>query len=118
VLEERAFVALARAVAARVELPLASGAHLGLGLCFAAPVRRRPEAVGVPRLVLHFDGADMELPRASVVVEDRVAGVACLGMVSARGMSVLGSMQQQNMHVLYDIERGVLSFEPANCGKL
>jgi len=69
-------------------------------------------------MVLHFDGADMELPRGSVVVEDRVAGVACLGMVSARGMSVLGSMQQQNMHILYDIERGVLSFEPANCGEV
>ncbi|TKW35110.1 hypothetical protein SEVIR_2G349900v4 [Setaria viridis] len=117
-LEERAFVVLARAVAARVALPLASGAHLGLGLCFAAPDGRGPEAVDVPRLVLHFDGADMQLPRASVVVEDRVTGVACLGMVSARGMSVLGSMQQQNMHVLYDIESGVLSFEPANCGQL
>ncbi|TVU38638.1 hypothetical protein EJB05_12022, partial [Eragrostis curvula] len=112
-LEERAFVVLARAVAAQVALPLASGAHLGLGLCFAAP-----EAVRVPRIVFHFDGADMELPRESVVVEDRDAGVACLGMVSARGMSVLGSMQQQNMHILYDIERGILSFEPANCGEI
>ncbi|KAJ1291200.1 hypothetical protein BS78_02G300100 [Paspalum vaginatum] len=117
-LEERAFVVLARALAARVALPVASGAHLGLGLCFAAPEGRGPEAVPVPRLVLHFDGADMELPRASVVVEDRRAGVACLGMVSARGMSVLGSMQQQNMHVLYDVEMGILSFEPARCDEL
>jgi hypothetical protein len=117
-LEERAFVVLARAVAARVARPLASGAHLGLCLCFAAPEGRGPEAVTVPRMVLHFDGADMELPRGSVVVEDRVAGVACLGMVSARGMSVLGSMQQQNMHILYDNERGFLSFEPAKCGDL
>jgi hypothetical protein len=60
----------------------------------------------------------MELPRASVVVEDKVAGVACLGVVSARGMSVLGSMQQQNMHFLYDIERDLLSFEPAKCSDL
>ncbi|PUZ72322.1 hypothetical protein GQ55_2G384700 [Panicum hallii var. hallii] len=117
-LEERAFVVLARAVAARVARPLASGAHLGLSLCFAAPEGRAPDAVGVPRLVLHFDGADMELPRASVVVEDKVAGVACLGVVSARGMSVLGSMQQQNMHFLYDIERDLLSFEPAKCSDL
>ncbi|CAL5083283.1 unnamed protein product [Urochloa decumbens] len=120
-LEERAFVVLARAFAARVAAPLATGgahAHLGLALCFAAPEGRGPEAVDVPRLVLHFDGADMELPRESVVVEDRAAEVACLGMVSGRGMSVLGSMQQQNMHVLYDVERGVLSFEPANCGEL
>ncbi|KAF8669125.1 hypothetical protein HU200_051451 [Digitaria exilis] len=102
-LEERAFVALARAVAARVALPLASGAHLGLGLCFVAPEGKGPEAVAVPRLVLHFDGADMELPTWSP---------------GARGMSVLGSMQQQNMHFLYDIERGVLSFEPTNCGEL
>ncbi|CAL5062417.1 unnamed protein product [Urochloa decumbens] len=85
---------------------------------FVAPEGRGPEAVDVPRLVFHFDGADMELPRESVVVEDRAAGVACLGMVSARGMSVLGSMQQQNMHVLYDVERGLLSFEPAKCGEL
>uniref|UniRef100_A0A0D9WZT3 Peptidase A1 domain-containing protein n=1 Tax=Leersia perrieri TaxID=77586 RepID=A0A0D9WZT3_9ORYZ len=115
-LEERAFVAVARAFAARVGLPLASGgARLGLGLCFAAAA---PERVEVPRLVLHFDGADMELRRESYVVEDRIAGVVCLGMVSSRGMSVLGSMQQQNMHVLYDLEQGVLSFEPANCGEL
>ncbi|CAN6199252.1 unnamed protein product [Urochloa humidicola] len=120
VLEDRAFVVLARAFAASVAAPLATGggAHLGLALCFAAPEGRGPEAVDVPRLVFHFDGADMELPRASVVVEDAAARVACLGMVSARGMSVLGSMQQQNMHVLYDIERGVLSFEPANCAQL
>ncbi|TVU38777.1 hypothetical protein EJB05_12163, partial [Eragrostis curvula] len=116
-LEERAFVVLASAVAAQVALPMASGAHLGLGLCFAAPEGRGPEAVRVPRIVFHFDGADMELPRESLVV-DTDAGVACLGMVSTRGMSVLGSMQQQNMHILYDIERGVLSFEPANCAEV
>ncbi|KAL6871511.1 hypothetical protein ACP4OV_014340 [Aristida adscensionis] len=110
-LEERAFVALAREVAAHVALPPVSSKRLGLTLCFAAPV-------DVPRLVFHFDGADMELPRRSVVVEDRRAGVACLGFVKARGMSVFGSMQQQNMHIMYDLERGVLSFEPANCGEL
>ncbi|KAK1679990.1 hypothetical protein QYE76_040838 [Lolium multiflorum] len=115
-LEERAFLVLARAFAARVGLPLASGAHLGLSLCFAAP-EGRTEAVDVPRLVFHFDGADMALPRESYVVEDRSTGVACLGMVSMRGMSVLGSLQQQSMHVLYDLE-GILSFEHAKCGEL
>jgi hypothetical protein len=39
-------------------------------------------------------------------------------MVSMRGMSVLGSLQQQSMHVMYDLEAGVLSFEPAKCGEL
>ncbi|GJN32552.1 hypothetical protein PR202_gb21066 [Eleusine coracana subsp. coracana] len=119
-LEERAFVVFARAIAAQVALPLAApaGSHMGLSLCFAAPEGKGPDAVRVPRVVFHFDGADMELPRETVVVEDRAAGVACIGMVSARGMSVLGSMQQQNMHILYDIEGGVLSFEPANCGGL
>uniref|UniRef100_A0ACD5UZ02 Uncharacterized protein n=1 Tax=Avena sativa TaxID=4498 RepID=A0ACD5UZ02_AVESA len=116
-LEERAFVVLARAVAARVGLPLASGAHLGLSLCFAAP-EGKTEAVDVPRLVFHFDGADMVFPRESIVVEDRSTGVACLGIVSMRGMSVLGSLQQQSMHVLYDLEGGVLSFEPDKCDEL
>ncbi|KAK3127231.1 hypothetical protein QOZ80_7AG0570150 [Eleusine coracana subsp. coracana] len=119
-LEERAFVVMARAIAAQVALPLAApgGAQLGLSLCFAAPGGKGPDAVRVPRVVFHFDGADMELPRGSVVVEDAKARVACVGMVSARGMSVLGSMQQQNMHILYDIDGGILSFEPANCGGL
>ncbi|XP_047064804.1 aspartic proteinase nepenthesin-1-like [Lolium rigidum] len=116
-LEERAFVVLARAFATRVGLPLASGAHLGLSLCFAAP-EGRTDAVDVPRLVFHFDGADMAFPSESYVVEDRSGGVACLGMVSMRGMSVLGSLQQQSMHVLYDLEAGTLSFEHAKCGDL
>ncbi|XP_044969816.1 aspartic proteinase nepenthesin-1-like [Hordeum vulgare subsp. vulgare] len=116
-LEERAFVVLARAVAARVGLPLASGVHLGLSLCFAAP-EGKTEAVDVSRLVFHFDGAGMALPRESYVVEDRNVGVACLVMVSMRGMSVLGSLQQQSMHFLYDLDGGVLSFEPAECGEL
>ncbi|XP_047064802.1 aspartic proteinase nepenthesin-1-like [Lolium rigidum] len=116
-LEERAFVVLARAFATRVGLPLASGAHLGLSLCFAAP-EGRTDAVEVPRLVFHLDGADMALPRESYVVEDRSGGVACLGVVSMRGMSVLGSLQQQSMHVLYDLEGGVLSFEHAKCSDL
>ncbi|KAM0912860.1 hypothetical protein ACQ4PT_012549 [Festuca glaucescens] len=94
-----------------------TGAHLGLSLCFAAP-EGRTEAVDVPRLVFHLDGADMAFPRESYVVEDRSAGVVCLGMVSMRGMSVLGSLQQQSMHVLYDLEEGILSFEPAKCGEL
>ncbi|KAL6657920.1 hypothetical protein ACP70R_005700 [Stipagrostis hirtigluma subsp. patula] len=117
-LEERAFAALAREVAARVALPVTRSKRLGLGLCFAAPKGRGPDAVDVPRLVFNFDGADMELPRGSVVVEDRRAGVACLGFLKARGMTVFGCMQQQNMHVLYDLKRGVLSFEPAKCGEL
>ncbi|TVU38626.1 hypothetical protein EJB05_12010, partial [Eragrostis curvula] len=42
----------------------------------------------------------------------------CLAMGAIQGGSVIGNFQQQNMHLLFDIIGGYLSFVPADCSKL
>jgi Xylanase inhibitor C-terminal len=69
-------------------------------------------------MIFHFDSADMDLPLGNYMVEDSLNKLLCLGMVSTRGITILGNMQQQNMNILYDIQKGMLSFEPAVCNKL
>ncbi|KAG0513375.1 hypothetical protein BDA96_10G096600 [Sorghum bicolor] len=90
-----------------------------LDLCFALPVTalwRRPP---VPSLTLHLDGADWELPRGNYVFEDLAARVMCVVLDAAPGdQTVIGNFQQQNTHVVYDLENDWLSFAPARCDSL
>lgn len=116
-LEERAFIMVTRAFMSRIKLPQASGANLGLSLCFSLP-EGSIKSVNIPKMIFHFDGADMDLPLENYMVEDTTNKLLCLGMVSTRGISILGNMQQQNMNILYDIQKGMLSFEPSVCSKL
>ena len=73
----------------------------------------------VPSLTLHLDGADWELPRGNYVFEDHGARVLCLVLDAAPGdQTVIGNYQQQNTHVVYDLDKDVLSLAPAQCDKL
>jgi hypothetical protein len=72
----------------------------------------------VPKLVFHFDGADLELPAENYMIGDSSMGVACLAMGSSSGMSIFGNVQQQNMLVLHDLEKETLSFLPTQCDLL
>ncbi|CAM0913863.1 unnamed protein product [Alopecurus aequalis] len=111
----------------QVGLPVV-GAEAGsaLDLCFALPEtpapfwgRRRAAPVHVPSLTLHLDGADWELPRGNYVFEDPGARVLCLVLDAAAGdQTVIGNYQQQNTHVVYDLDGDMLSFAPAECDKL
>jgi Xylanase inhibitor N-terminal/Xylanase inhibitor C-terminal len=116
-LEERAFIIVARAFMSQIKLPQVNGAKIGLSLCFSLP-EGGIKSVNIPKMIFHFDGADMDLPLENYMVEDRMNKLLCLGMVSTRGISILGNMQQQNMNIFYDIENGILSFEPAVCSNL
>ncbi|KAJ3670368.1 hypothetical protein LUZ60_010692 [Juncus effusus] len=116
-LEERAFIIVARKFMSLINLPQASGAKLGLSLCFTLP-EKGIKAVDIPKMVFHFEGADMDLPIENYMVEDTVNKLLCLGIVSTRGISIFGNMQQQNMHIVYDLQNGFLSFEPAVCSNL
>uniref|UniRef100_A0ACD5XY90 Uncharacterized protein n=1 Tax=Avena sativa TaxID=4498 RepID=A0ACD5XY90_AVESA len=130
-LPEDVYEAVKAEFIAQVGLPVI-GAEAGsaLDLCFALPEtaapfwrrrRRLPAAVPVrvPSLTLHLDGADWELPRANYVFEDHGARVLCLVLDAAPGdQTVIGNYQQQNTHVVYDLDSDVLSFAPAQCDKL
>ncbi|XP_072958045.1 aspartic proteinase nepenthesin-1-like [Typha angustifolia] len=115
-LEEMAFIPFMLAFRSQVNLSVADGSSLGLKLCFSVPAGLT--AVEIPKVIFHFDGADMELPPENLMVEDPTARLLCLFMVGTRGMSIFGNFQQQNMHILYDLDKEVLKFEPTQCNKL
>lgn len=86
----------------------------GLDLCVAPGDVKRV----VPALVFHFGGgADMAVPPESYWAPmDKSA--ACMVIFEGGGESTIGNYQQQNMHFLYDLHRGELSFQTADCSKL
>ncbi|GJN32556.1 hypothetical protein PR202_gb21070 [Eleusine coracana subsp. coracana] len=115
-LHETAFTAVASYVDEMFELPPSNYSTL-TGPCYTLqPGVELPE---MPDMVLHFaDGADMRLHRDNYMMHLKDQSEMCLTINGNRGMSIIGNFQQQNMHVLYDITEGYLSFVPADCTKL
>ncbi|CAN6208305.1 unnamed protein product [Urochloa humidicola] len=107
---------LRKAFVAQVPLPV-DDASSDL-LCFSAASAADAEKVAVPRLVFHLEGADMDLPRDNYmpVVDGKLL---CLIIGSAEGnQTLIGNFQQQNMHIVYDVDNSKLLFAPAQCDKL
>ncbi|EMS54915.1 Aspartic proteinase nepenthesin-1 [Triticum urartu] len=116
----KAFETVKRAVLEAVRLPVFNGTVEGYELCFALPSGAAMAAVKTPPLVLHFDGgAAMALPRDNYFQEPR-AGLMCLAVARSpddlgASISVIGNVQQQNMHVLFDVRNQKFSFAPTKC---
>ncbi|XP_006662011.1 aspartic proteinase nepenthesin-1-like [Oryza brachyantha] len=77
-----------------------------------------------PELVLTFQGAAaLTVPPSSYLL-DVGNGTVCLSILSSArlnltdGVSILGSLQQENVHFLFDLDKKTLSFQPANCSSL
>ncbi|KAJ4779634.1 Eukaryotic aspartyl protease family protein [Rhynchospora pubera] len=93
----------------------------GLKPCFSLPTKT--SQLELPQLVFHFKGgAAMKLPVENYfVVAD--AGAVCLAIVTdgaarhgASGPSIIiGSFQQQNYYMLYDLAGERLGFRQQNC---
>jgi hypothetical protein len=114
-LAEPAFTALKEAVLHTLDLPLTNITVKDYEVCFALPSGVSMGAVQTPPLVLHFDGgADMVLPRDNYFQEPR-AGLMCLAVIPGEGMSIIGNVQQQNFHVLFDVHDSKFLFAPTNC---
>ncbi|CAL4994092.1 unnamed protein product [Urochloa decumbens] len=117
-LAEPAYTAARTAVLSQTTaLPRASGGASGFDTCFQMP--GNGSSVDVPKMVMHFDnGADMDLPPENyfaVVAQ----GVLCwIVQRSPSRTSILGNIMQTNYHVRHDVEKSVLSFQPANCDSL
>ncbi|RCV11929.1 hypothetical protein SETIT_2G226300v2 [Setaria italica] len=113
-------VEVVRAFQVQLRLPFANGSSPDDGVCFVVPAawRRASSApqVPVPRMVLHFQGADLDLPRRNYVLDDHRRGRLCLLLAdSGDDGSTIGNLVQQDMRVLYDLEAETLSFAPAQC---
>nr|CAB3469935.1 unnamed protein product [Digitaria exilis] len=106
---------------AQVPLPVVANSSEagGLPLCFAVASAADADKVRVPRLVFHLEGADMDLP-----TENYMALIdgnqLCLMLNGLEGdlTTFIGNFQQQNMHIVYDLDNSKLFFVPAQCDKL
>uniref|UniRef100_A0ACD5YFP8 Uncharacterized protein n=1 Tax=Avena sativa TaxID=4498 RepID=A0ACD5YFP8_AVESA len=103
----------------QLRLPFANSSGPDDGVCFAtASSGRRASAVPVPvpRMVFHFEGAELDLPRRNYILDDQRRGSLCLLLAdSGDSGSTIGNFLQQDMRVLYDLEAETLSFAPAQC---
>jgi len=109
-----------RAFRQQLRLPFANGGNPEDGVCFLVPAAWRRSSttsqVPVPRMVFHFQGADLDLPRRNYVLDDHRRGRLCLLLAdSGDDGSTIGNLMQQDMRVLYDLEAETLSFAPAQC---
>ncbi|TMX03495.1 hypothetical protein EJD97_015915 [Solanum chilense] len=115
-LEESAFSLLKKEFSSQVNLEVDDSSSTGLDLCFKLP--SNTNNIKVPKLIFHFEGADMDLPAENYMIADSRMGIACLAMGSSSGMSIFGNVQQQNMMVIHDLDKETLSFVPKQCDKL
>lgn len=99
----------------QIKLPVVNGSVVGADLCFSAPSNA---TVDLPKFVLHFDGADLDLPETNYFISDPNIGLLCLAVMPSRDASILGNMLQQNFFITYDIGENKLSFIPTQCDKL
>ncbi|KAE8782741.1 aspartic proteinase nepenthesin-1-like [Hordeum vulgare] len=114
-LAEAAYSALSDEVARQLNRSLVQPpADTGLDLCVA---RQDVDKV-VPVLVFHFGGgADMAVSVGSYWGPvDK--STACMLIEEGGYETVIGNFQQQDVHLLYDIGKGELSFQTADCSVL
>ncbi|KAK1313464.1 Aspartic proteinase nepenthesin-1 [Acorus calamus] len=119
-LEEVGYDLVSKAIVEQVKLPVVNGtAATGLDLLCFPLTNSSNNVVSMPELVFHFEGgADLVLPEENIFYTDTELGVSCLTMMKSTGGSVLGNYMQQNLHVVYDLEKDLLSFAPAKCSQL
>ncbi|KAI8031467.1 Aspartic proteinase nepenthesin-1 [Camellia lanceoleosa] len=117
-LEQSTFDLVKKEFISQTRLSVDKSGSTGLDLCFTLPSNASVVDV-TPKLVFHFDGADMELPFENYMIQLSDMGLMCLAMNgSSFGMSVFGNVQQQNMMVIHDLAKETLSLIPTQCNQL
>lgn len=89
-----------------------------LNPCYNVSGVERPE---VPELSLLFaDGAVWDFPAENYFVRLDPDGIMCLAVrgTPRTGMSIIGNFQQQNFHVVYDLQNNRLGFAPRRCAEV
>ncbi|KAK4439022.1 putative aspartic protease [Sesamum alatum] len=83
-------------------------------LCYKYPRGFR----NFPSMVLHFEGANLEINGTSLFVFGRnlfVPNFICLQLLGEPKTNILGVYQQQNIRLLYDLGNDKLSFARQSC---
>ncbi|KAH7424955.1 hypothetical protein KP509_11G033600 [Ceratopteris richardii] len=106
-----AFIALRAAFSSAIAMSPSLLKPRNLSLCYQS------EPIDLPSLSFDFLGASMDLPRQNYFIS--IDGVFCLAfMESSDELSILGNVQQQNYHILYNLQENTLSFKQERCNSL
>ncbi|XP_040376762.1 protein ASPARTIC PROTEASE IN GUARD CELL 1 [Oryza brachyantha] len=79
------------------------------------------DRVEVPEFSLLFaDGAVWDFPAENYFIRLDPEGIMCLAVLGTprSAMSIIGNFQQQNFHVLYDLQNNQLGFAPRRCAEV
>lgn len=118
-LQEDAYNTLTQEFMSQSKLKFSSFNTMGLDVCFELKTGDAQELkAGIPRLVFHFQGLDLELPLENYMVVNKDMGVTCLAMAPTGSLSIFGNFQQQNMLVVHDLKKDTVSFVPAKCDQI
>ncbi|KAJ4760142.1 Aspartic proteinase nepenthesin-1 [Rhynchospora pubera] len=75
----------------------------------------RPSQVKLPKLIFHFPGMNLDIPRDNYIVDMDEKGVMCLAIMNADSFGIIGNNLQTNMQVLYDLKNSKLVIAPNQC---
>ncbi|CAN1176517.1 Aspartic proteinase CDR1 [Linum perenne] len=79
-----------------------------LSLCYVG------SSLKVPRITVHFQGANVELPPSNVFIQVSDT-MTCLAFQGSDNGSIYGNVAQQNFLIGYDIQKRTVSFKPTDC---
>ncbi|KAJ0986631.1 hypothetical protein J5N97_004987 [Dioscorea zingiberensis] len=110
-LEKTAFQLVKQEFKSQLNLAFADRSDSGFDACFSIPSGHTLESV--PKLVYHFDGADLQLHSSDNYLAFDKKDVLCLMILESRdGLSIFGNIHQQNMQMHFDLQKEVVSFVP------
>ncbi|KAI4996561.1 hypothetical protein ZWY2020_051481 [Hordeum vulgare] len=115
------FRSLWEAFVAQVPLPHTSYNDTGEPTlqCFSTESVPDASKVPVPKMTLHLEGADWELPRENYMAEYPDSDQLCVVVLAGDDdRTMIGNFQQQNMHIVHDLAGNKLVIEPAQCDKM
>ncbi|KAH0641609.1 hypothetical protein KY289_032583 [Solanum tuberosum] len=81
-------------------------------LCYAS----ENGTIDVPKIVVHFTNADLELPPTNTFIQV-AEGLVCFTMVPDEEVSILGNLAQMNFLIGFDLVANKVSFLPTDCTK-
>ncbi|BAT88847.1 hypothetical protein VIGAN_05247700 [Vigna angularis var. angularis] len=67
--------------------------------------------------ILFADGAVWDFPVENYFIQIQPEDVVCLAILGTprSALSIIGNYQQQNFHILYDVQKSRLGYAPMNC---
>ncbi|XP_048567698.1 aspartic proteinase CDR1-like [Triticum urartu] len=110
---------LVKELTQRIKLPPAQSPEKFLPLCFdVSGVPDGRVAAMIPEVTLGLGGGAAVTLKAENTFVEVQEGTLCLAVAAKSEQlpaSIIGNIAQQNMHVGYDLDKGTVTFAPADC---